>query len=117
MSTPTYLGAAQPAPSNGNGLLGWLGSYLSGSGTPAYVGAGQPAATNNGSLLRPATPAYAAAPVRAPIAEPESLAVAPPEAVAPASYAEGCPIDPAALAAGHIAIVIPRNCAPTETAT
>lgn len=108
MATPTYLGAAQVAPSDGSGLLGRLGTYLSGSGTPAYAGAGQPAPTRNGSLLRPATPAYAAAPVR-PTAEMPPL----PEAVAQsdesASCADACPIDAEALASGHIAIVIPRT--------
>lgn len=108
MTTPTYLGGVRPAPSDGNGLLGRLGTYLSGSGTPAYAGAGQPASTNNGGLLRPATPAYAAAPVR-PIAEVASATEADAVAEASASCADACPIDPEALAAGHIAIVIPRT--------
>lgn len=114
MSTPTYLGAAQPAPSDGNGLLGRLGTYLSGSGTPAYVGTGQPAPTN-GSPLRPATPAYAAAPVRVPSTEvaPATDAATVADA-ASASCADACPIDPEALASGHIAIVIPRKCPPGD---
>ncbi len=115
MSTPTYLGAAQPAPSDGNGLLGRLGTYLSGSGTPAYVGTGQPAPTSNGSLLRPATPAYAAAPVRVPSTDvgPATDATTVAESVS-ASCTDACPIDPEALASGHIAIVIPRKCPPGD---
>lgn len=104
MATPNYLGAVQPQPSNGNGLLGRLGSHFGSSGTPAYRGAGQPVPANTGGLLRPSTPAYAVAPVKEQIAEDDAAAQ-----VAAESEASACPIDPEALASGHIAIVIPRG--------
>lgn len=103
MATPNYHGAAQPQLSIGTGLLGRIGSYFGSGGTPMYRGAGQPAAVNGG-LLRPATPAYVAAPVKAQIAE----EIAEAQAVAE-SEASACPIDAEALASGHIAIVIPRG--------
>ena len=104
MATPNYLGTVQPQPSNGNGLLGRLGSYFGGGGgTPAYRGAGQPVPANTGGLLRPSAPAYAVAPVKEQIAE-ENAA----DEVAE-SEASACPIDAEALASGHIAIVIPRG--------
>ena len=56
-----------------------------------------------GGLLRP-TLAYAAAPVKEQIAQDCAEAQAAAE-----SEASACPIDPEALAAGHIAIVIPRG--------
>ena len=103
MATPNYLGAVQPQPSNGNGLLGRLGSYFGSGGTPAYRGAGQPVPANTGGLLRPSAPAYAVAPVKEQIAED----IAADEAAE--SEASACPIDAEALASGHIAIVIPRG--------
>jgi hypothetical protein len=103
MATPNYLGAAQAQPSNGDGLLGRIGSYFSSGGTPSYRGKGQPMAANGG-LLRPATIAYAAAPVKEQLAQDNAEAQACAE-----SEASACPIDPEALAAGHIAIVIPRG--------
>jgi len=104
MATPNYLGAAQPQPSGGDGLLGRIGSYFSSGGTPSYRGRGQPAPALNGGLLRPTTLAYAAAPVKEQIAQDCAEAQAAAE-----SEASACPIDPEALAAGHIAIVIPRG--------
>jgi hypothetical protein len=103
MATPNYLGAAQPGARSGSGLLARIGSYFGGGGTPAYIGKGQPVPTAGG-LLKPATPAYAAAPVKEQIAEGAEVAQA-----AEAPDASACPIDPEALAAGHIAIVIPRE--------
>ena len=103
MATPNYLGAVQPQPSNGNGLLGRLGSYFGGGGTPAYRGAGQPVPANTGGLLRPSAPAYAVAPVKEQIAEDNEADEA------SELEASACPIDAEALASGHIAIVIPRG--------
>jgi hypothetical protein len=103
MATPNYLGAAQPNAGNGQGLLARIGSYFGSGGTPAYTGKGQPAPAAGG-LLRPATPAYAAAPVKEQVVEAEQEAQA--DCVVEAS---ACPIDPEALASGHIAIVIPRG--------
>ena len=106
MSTPSYLGAGQPIAKSG-GLLGRLGSYFGGGGTPAYAGDAQASPANRGGLLASSTPAYAAAPVRAPIAEVQAQ-----EMAAPCEVEERpavmCPIDPEALAAGQIAIVVPR---------
>lgn len=45
MATPTYVGSAQPQPSDGTGLLARIGAYLGGYGTPAYIGPGQPVLT------------------------------------------------------------------------
>ena len=104
MATPNYLGAAQPLPSNGAGLFGRIGSYFGNGGTPAYRGVGQPVTVISGGLLRPMTPMYAAAPLKEQIAENCVAAQA-----AAQSEASACPIDPEALAAGHIAIVIPRG--------
>lgn len=104
MTTPIYRGAVQPQPSNGNGLLGRLGSYFGSGSTPMYRGAGQPVPVSSGALLRPAIPAYAVAPEKEQCEEDNAEAQADAE-----SEASACLIDPEALAAGHIAIVIPRG--------
>ena len=103
MATPNYLGAPQVNAGNGQGLLARIGSYFGSGGTPAYTGKGQPVPAAGG-LLRPATPAYAAAPVKEQIVEDNEAAQAADE-----SEASACPLDPEALASGHIAIVIPRE--------
>jgi hypothetical protein len=106
MATPLYLGAGQQL-TNGGGWLARLGSYF-GSGTPPYAGDGQPSPAASGGLLgRGASPAYAAAPV---VKAPEAVQQAETSAEVDDAAAEsGCPIDPEALASGHIAIVIPRE--------
>ena len=43
MTTPTYKGPGQPAPSTGDGVSGWLGSFLGGAAAPAYKSAPPPA--------------------------------------------------------------------------
>lgn len=99
MPTPTYLGKNQPLADNGGGWFGRFGSLL-GSITPAYAGDGQPSSV--GGMLGSSAPAYAPAPTVTPSQQSEDQ----PEAeVAQAS----CPIDPEALVAGQIAIVIPRQ--------
>ncbi len=103
MTTPNYLGAAGFNAGNGQGLLARIGSYFGNGGTPSYAGVGQPVPAVGG-LLRPATPAYAPAPVKEQNAEDNEAAQAVDE-----SEVLACPIDPEALAAGHIAIVIPRE--------
>ena len=100
MSTPFYLGQNQPL-GNSGGVLSRIGSFFGGSGTPAYAAAGQPAATNKASSdtpsYAPRSPAEAAGPKHVCVCmqakEPEPT----------------CPIDPEAIAAGQIAIVIPRQ--------
>jgi hypothetical protein len=105
MATPTYSGAGQPVAQQTTGLLGGLSTFFGfgGSSTPAYAGAGQPTSVRGG-LLGGVTPAYATA------TSPTDLATAPksPPATLPVDYVQ-CPIDPQALAAGQIAIVIPIN--------
>jgi hypothetical protein len=118
MPTPSYNGTGQPA-DNGGSWLGRLGSFF-GASTPTYTGAGQPAIVNAG-LLGNTTPIYAMAP---------AVAQAPTQSgnsqQTPVTASRGdcgcdependeseqalmtCPIDPEALASGHIAIVIPR---------
>lgn len=101
MATPVYQGLGQPQASTASGFLGRLGSFFGGAGTPQYLGSGQPS-LGNGSLLGSVTTAYKPAPV----VEPQ-LNDANNEA--PADACASCPIDPAAIAAGSIAIVIPRE--------
>jgi|SRR5687768_18217838 len=97
MATPAYLGSGQPPLDNGGGLLGRLGSLFGGV-TPRYVGEGQP--TSTGGILGSVTPAYMPAPE----------AEAKPQSDDSRTCAR-CPVDPAALAAGCIAIVIPQDAA------
>jgi hypothetical protein len=94
--TPVYKGSGQPPADSGGGLFGNLGA-LFGSQAPAYKGAGQPSVSGS-SFFGGGSPAYASAP-SAPSA---NVAMTP---IDPST----CPIDPAALAAGQIAIVIPRG--------
>lgn len=103
MATPNYLGGAQSNAGNSGGLLARIGSYFGSGGTPAYAGKGQPRPVAGG-LLRPSSPAYAAAPMKELNVEGEAAAKAACDAETTA-----CPIDPEALASGHIAIVIPRG--------
>jgi hypothetical protein len=93
MATPAYQGPGQPAPDTGVGWLGRLGSILGSGTTPTYLGDGQPSSSVGGGRV---TPAYMPA-ANAPQNQDEC------------ALAQSCPIDPAALASGHIAIVIPRN--------
>ena|SRR5436190_17284595 len=105
MATPTYFGAGPASAGNGGGWLARLGSYFGDGGTPSYAGDGQPS-NAGGGFLRGSTPAYAPAPVN----EPVDASASPDSDCADEEPAEPvmCPIDPEALAAGQIAIVIPR---------
>ncbi len=109
MATPSYIGAGQRI-GTPDGWLARIGSFFTGSGTPSYVGSGQPQPTTTGGFLRgAATPIYAAAP---PATEPAGQTDSLSDAGALAqqnAVIQMCPIDPAALAAGQIAIVIPRE--------
>ena len=99
MPTPSYLGKGQPLADNGSGWLGRFGSFFGGT-TPAYVGDGQPSPV--GGILGGSTPAYAPAPS---VMQQEQS-----DDQLDAEQAQvSCPIDPEALAAGQIAIVIPRQ--------
>ena len=92
MATPAYQGPGQPAPDMGvGGWLGRLGSVFGSGTTPSYSGEGQPSSSIGGGRV---TPAYMPAPNALQHQD---------------EVAQGGPIDPAALASGHIAIVIPRN--------
>ena len=102
MATPSYRGAGQPI-AKSSGLLARLGSFFGSGGTPAYAGSGQPAPTSQG-LLAVSAPAYAPAPVREPIAELQAQQMAAP--CVEERPVVMCPIDPEALAAGQIAIVV-----------
>jgi hypothetical protein len=104
MATPPYQSASQSNVAQSGGLLRRIGSYFSGGGTPSYSGNGQPS-PQGGGLFR-SSPSYAPGPV-APTPPAESrtcpcMCAAEPELME-------CPIDPEALAAGQIAIVIPRQ--------
>ncbi len=101
MATPLYQGAGQLSADSGGGLFGRFGSFFGGS-TPSYAGVGQP--TTATGALGGSGVAYAPAPS----AKPESSSG---DATSEEMDAEimTCPIDPEALASGHIAIVIPRE--------
>ncbi len=118
MTTPSYLGTGQSTTSSGGGLLGRLGSYF-GGGPPIYAGSGQTLPAATGSLLGAQAPIYLAP---APKPKVETFAVQtssaasfemPCDAAPIVSPCEPtlmeCPIDPEALAAGHIAIIVPRQ--------
>ena len=107
MATPSYLGTAQPT-TGGGGWLGRFGSYFGNGGTPAYAGDGQPSSAASGSLLRGDAPAYKPAPVVKPEAPATEVSMDEAEPIDETS-SMACLIDPEALAAGHIAIVIPRQ--------
>lgn len=127
MATPSYSGTGQPA-DLGSSWLGRLGSFF-GTSTPTYAGTGQPVLANAG-LLGNTTPIYAMAPavVQAPSQSTSSQSSASQQAPVTASRGDcgcvdeaesdealmTCPIDPEALASGHIAIVIPRMPATDE---
>ena len=102
MSTPSYLGQNQPTGDSG-GLLGRIGSFFGGGGTPAYAAAGQLAATNANASS--STPGYAPARGQAEATGSKHVCVC---MQAKEPEATECPLDPEALAAGQIAIVIPR---------
>lgn len=99
MPTPAYFGKGQPLADNGGGWLGRFGSLLGGN-TPAYAGDGQP--SSMGGMLGGSAPAYAPAPSVKPPEQSEDQRDT-------AEAQVSCPIDPEALAAGQIAIVIPRQ--------
>ena len=103
MATPPYLSAPQSNVAQSGGWLRRIGSYFGGTGTPSYAGNGQPSPSGGGLFRTP--PSYASAPVAAP-AQPRTC----PCTSAVESESMDCPIDPEALAAGQIAIVIPRQC-------
>ncbi|MGE0401698.1 MAG: hypothetical protein AB7T06_33660 [Kofleriaceae bacterium] len=97
MATPPYIGAAQQPSLNGD-WFSRLGSFFGGTVTPMYA---------------PAPPAPAA-PVSVPsTAVADSAAVVVPMQMCACMYAAlqqaACPIDLDAIAAGQIAIVIPRK--------
>lgn len=119
MTTPAYQGANQPPADNGGSWFGRLGSFFGGGGTPTYMGVGQP----SGNTALGSSPAYAPAPAVKP---PTDQAAQTDTKGTSAAFAPRacpidplcCPIDPAALAAGQIAIVIPRerfSCVEIET--
>lgn len=85
-----------PNASNG-GWLARLSAIFGGGGTPAYAGGGQPSPGMASGLFGGSAPPYASAssiPTVPCSHEPSQMS---------------CPIDPQALAAGQIAIVIPRS--------
>jgi len=105
MATPAYQGAGQPSADAGGGLFGRFGSFFGGS-TPSYAGVGQP--TPATGALGGAAVAYAPAPAPKPeTSSPTGASQA--ETTEANAQVMTCPIDPEALASGHIAIVIPRE--------
>ncbi|HLL23851.1 MAG TPA: hypothetical protein VK427_17050 [Kofleriaceae bacterium] len=110
MATPPYQGLGQQPADNG-GLFGRFGSFFGGS-TPSYAGVGQPSSASSGSFGGSAV-AYAPAPPAPVVPKPETSSTSSSQSCSEnddEAYAEmTCPIDPEALASGHIAIVIPRE--------
>jgi hypothetical protein len=117
MTTPSYNGTGQPIADNGGSWLGRLGSVF-GASTPTYAGAGQPAIASRG-VFGSTTPIYAVAPAAAssatqsvsqqtPVTASRNDCGCEPENDESEQALMVCPIDPEALASGHIAIVIPR---------
>ena len=102
MTTPAYQGSGQPPLATSGGLLERLGSLFGGE-TPTYAGDGQPSSAVG--VLGRVTPAYVPAPTPSQEAQ---------TGLDEMQIASSCPIDPAALAAGHIAIVIPRPACVTD---
>ncbi|MFN0246128.1 MAG: hypothetical protein ACKV2T_04420 [Kofleriaceae bacterium] len=104
MATPPYLGATSGI-AVGDNWFARLTSNFASSGTPIYAGAGQPSPYAAGVLQSSSSPIYAAAPANASETAPSDAT----QAVELQCFEDSCPIDPAALAAGQIAIVIPRD--------
>src|SRR5450631_146666 len=100
MATPAYQGTGQPLADSGSGWLGRFGSFFGSGGSPAYAGDGQPSSGGVGGYLGVGSPAYASAPAatQPTIDSTDSIGAQAPT---------GFQIDPDALAAGQIAIVIP----------
>jgi len=95
-----------PNVNSGGGWLAHLAAFFAGAGgTPAYAGGGQPSSGMTGGLLGGMfggnVPRYAPASCSAP---PQPMKSCTHEVTQ-----MPCPIDPEALAAGQIAIVIPRS--------
>lgn len=123
MPTPPYNGIGQPADIGGS-WLGRLGSFF-GASTPTYAGTGQPVIASAG-LFGNTTPIYAMGPAitqassavgavqstalqQAPVTTPRvDCCCGQAKSEASEQALMTCPIDPEALASGHIAIVIPR---------
>ena len=106
MTTPSYVGTTQ-SPAAGGGLLARIGSYFGGGGTPAYGGNGQPSPVM-GSPFSGMSPMYAPAPERTNEPQPSTSMMAC-ACTQLESQESTCLIDAEALAAGQIAIVIPRQ--------
>ena len=95
MATPGYQG---PNQLRADGIGSWFGRLAAffGGGTPAYQGDGQP--SPSGAYLGGGTPAYLPAPT-----------ASTPDVPTETEATMTCPIDPEEIAAGKIAIVIPRG--------
>ena len=106
MTTPAYQGTGQPIADGGSGFLGRLGSFFGGGGTPTYAGDGQPSSSGGGGYLGGGSPAYASVTAATQLKRDTTIDA---NDSSDAQASLGCPIDPAALAGGQIAIVIPRD--------
>ena len=121
MATPFYQGPNQPPADRGGGLLGSFGSFFGGS-LPKYA-APLPAKVTEATTAVQVTAKETSAELpRACLVDPCAFPFD------PAAFAAGqiaiviprsliSAIDPAALAAGQIAIVVPRNLACPESET
>ena len=108
--TPAYQGTNQPPADNGGGWLGRVGSFF-GASTPMYASAPALKApdlvtSTSANAVATATPCTYAFDPSCPI-DPAAIAAGQIAIVIPRSLVSA--IDPAALAAGQIAIVVPRN--------
>ncbi|HEY4177976.1 MAG TPA: hypothetical protein VGM90_14110 [Kofleriaceae bacterium] len=105
MATPPYVGANQSQVGTSDGWIAKLGSFFGGGSTPAYNGTGQPAPQAVVSMRGATTPSYGSpAPAATPDVDEET-----PDDTESSVCGSDCAVDPAQLAAGKIAIVIPRE--------
>lgn len=89
MTTPIYQGANQPPADRGGSWLGSVGAFF--GGVPPIYAMAPVKAAGAGAIVQVVAKEATAQPMCACAFEPSA-----------------CPIDPAAIAAGQIAIVIPR---------
>ncbi len=119
MGTPIYQGANQPPAERGGSWLGSVGSYF--GGVPPTYAPSPMKATEASTTIKVVAKETSAQPVCACAFEP-TLGPIDPAAIAAGQIAIVIPrtlmsaIDPEALAAGQIAIVVPRNLTCAESA-
>jgi len=114
MATPTYQGQGQPSADDGGGWLGRLGAYFGSASAPAYAPAPAPTV-----VVPPPKPSgddggtTVMRPTTIGTIDPDALAAGQIAIVVPRLSDDQIPIDPDALASGQVAIVVRRGTAIT----